>query len=521
MPDFTGTKDVRGYLRILWRWKVLILVVFLIPPIIAFLLEQGKPSVYRSTALVGINQATVNGSSFGGGGSFSTTNVTAIAELVTTTPVAQMAASLMHPPAAPGEIVGEVSATADPTTDFLTISALDRSPARAAAIANAFAHAIALNRQASALVEIRSAIRAVEAQLRGVPRKDITVRPGLVQQLGQLRASLATQGSDAAILQAATPSSTPAGPHPRRAIEIGLLIGLLLGFGAAALAEGADRRLRTPDDLEAMTDLPLLATISSSAFSDKLQTAPEDEEAFHMLRTALLYFVDRTLQSIVITSPGEQDGKTTVATRLALVAARAGQKVVLVDGDLRRAQVSAKLGLRGRPGLSTVLLEGAGIDDVLVEYDGAGGLEGRLRVLPAGPAPPDPASLFTSQKVQVVLRQLEAHSDLVIIDTPAALAVSDPLPLMRSVSGVVLVARMDRSSRQTIRRLQRRISSAHGRLVGVVATGVSSMLGYEQYTPKYYSHNGGDGGFKRAGRRLRGQSEPAAESGDRGATAPN
>jgi Mrp family chromosome partitioning ATPase len=96
--------------------------------------------------------------------------------------------------------------------------------------------------------------------------------------------------------------------------------------------------------------------------------------------------------------------------------------------------------------------------------------------------------------MQGILQELESQSDLVVIDTPAALAVSDPLPLMSKVTGIVLIARMNRSSRQMIRRLQKIIASAHGTLLGVVATGVSSGPGYEHYYAKYYSHNGNGSG---------------------------
>jgi succinoglycan biosynthesis transport protein ExoP len=511
MPEFTGHNDLRGYLRAVWRWKWLLLGFLVIVPAAAYVLESGKPKIYDASALVGINQATVGPS---GGGSFSTSNVTAIAQLVTTSPVASAAADLMHPPANASEIASEVTATGDPSTNFLTIAVQDRSPTRAAAIANAFAHAMAANLQASAQKQINDAIGRITTQISVMRRKN-PARAGLEAQLVQLQENKATEGSQAAILQPATPPSSPAGPHVSRAVELGLIIGLLLGLGAVVLAESADRRLHSPDELEAATKLPMLSAIAPSAFSGDLDTGPQDEEAFHMLRTSLMYFnVDQNLRSVLITSAGEEDGKTTISTRLAIAACRAGHDVVLIDADLRRAQVSRRLGITNSLGLGAVLARTEDLSRMLREYpiDDVGA--GRLRVLPAGPPPPNPAALISSGEMKNVLRQLEGEAELLIVDTPAALAVSDSLALVSSVSGVVLVARMHHSTRQTIRRLQRMIESAHGQLLGVVATGVTRGPGYDQYYPKYYTENGSAGhpvkGWRRwAPGRRRGRHKPA------------
>lgn len=498
MTQYSGTKDLRNYLRVFWRWKFLFLALVIAAPAAAYLAERGKPNVYRSSALVGVNQETVNTTILGNSGSFSTTNVTAIAQLVNTRPVARTAARLMRPRANPGQIIDEVSASGDTTTNFITITATDESPVRAAAIANAFAKAISVNRQAAAVAQLNSAIAGVKAQLAKVgsagtnastsqAAAQASTRAQLVQQLNLLRASRTTQRSDAAVLQAATPSGTPAGPHLRRTVELALLIGALLGLGAIVLAENADRRLRTPDDLEGMADVPLLASIPPGAFSKKLDTGPADEESFQMLRTALLYFnVDRTHQSVVVTSPGEKDGKTTVAVRLALSAARAGLHVILVDADLRRAQVAGRLGIDAEDGLGMVLAGHRTVDEVQLSFDPDTPGAGSLTVIPAGHPAINPAALISSPEMVRVLRRLEADADLVVIDTPAALMVSDPLPLIELGSGVILVARMNRSTRDKVRRLRKIIGSAHGNLLGVVATGVAHGPGYGYYASKYY-----------------------------------
>lgn len=488
MPEFRGQKDLRSYLRVLWRWKWLFLALLIVCPLVAYLLERGKPNVYQSSALVGINSETVNVSGLNNVGGFSTTNITAIAELVKTSPVADVAAGLMHPRADPGQIVGEVTASGDPTTNFLTITAQDGNPVRAAQIANAFARAIGFNQQRAAIEQIRSAIASTQAEISHLHRSSASLRPGLEAQLAQLRGAISTQGGQSAILQAATPNYTPTGPHLRRTVELGLLIGLLLALGAVVLAESADRRMRTPDDLEGITDLPLLGSIAPSAFGESLELSPVDEEAFQTLRTSITYFnVDQALKSVLITSPGEKEGKTTIAVHLATAAARAGSRVILVDADLRRAGVTQKMGLDSSTGLADVLSNQREVDDALVEVPLSEDAVGQLRVLPAGPHPPNPAALMSSNRMQELVGELERDADLVIIDSPAALAVSDSVPLMKSVSGIVLVARLNQSDQATVERLRQIVTSAHGQLLGVVATGVASGVGYGQYTRSYYA----------------------------------
>jgi Mrp family chromosome partitioning ATPase len=133
------------------------------------------------------------------------------------------------------------------------------------------------------------------------------------------------------------------------------------------------------------------------------------------------------------------------------------------------------------------------LEDALVDFrkDAAG--VGQLTVLPVGRPPSNPSALITSDEMKRAIRELESKADLVIIDTPAALAVSDPLALMRGVSGVLLVARMNRSGRQRVRRLQRIITAARGTLLGVVATGVTAGDRYEGYAYGYYAKAAANG----------------------------
>jgi capsular exopolysaccharide synthesis family protein len=488
MPEFTGHRDIRSYIRAIWRWKLLILVLVVGAPAIAYLMEHGKPKEYSATATVSLIQ---NGSVSTAGTVFQQGNVVAVAQVITTTEVASIAGRRLTPPQSASQAVSGVSASGDPTTNFITITAVKSSPTDAANVANAFAAALNVDGFQQTRANLVQQIRTTRAQLAHISKTSANYAT-LEASLQSYEQQLAAPNDVVNSIQSAAPNSTPVGPHTRRAVELGLVIGILLAAAAVMLLDSADRRLRSPDELEEFTKLPLLAAIPPSAFNNELETTPVDAEAFQTLRTSLTYFtVDTRLKSVLITSPGEQEGKSTVAVRLALAAAHAGLDVVLVDADMRRAGATEKLGVNTQVGLGLALAEQRPVESVLITWPLPSDAAGRLRVLPAGPPPPNPAALISSGAMRDLVRTLESQADLVIIDSPAALAVSDAVPLMQDVSGVVLIARMNRSSRETVNRLQKIIVSAHAQLLGAVATGVTAGPGYEKYSQSYYAPTSG------------------------------
>jgi capsular exopolysaccharide synthesis family protein len=514
MPQPAEQNDFRAYARALWRWKWLMLAFLVVVPLISYVLEARKTKEYSSSTLVRPQAVSVDLSQFGGQ-SLGPQNIDALARLIKTTAVAAAAAKhLPNPPANSASLIGEISVVADTDTGFLTITATDPDPRRAAQVANAFARGITSNQVDQANTQIDATINRLQGQLNKLRPADPT-RVQLSQQLQQLRTLRGSQNANSAIIERAAPSASPVNHNTRRAIELGLVIGLLLGIGAVAIAENSDRRVRSPDDLEDMTGLPLLSAIPATAFDPAEDDDLRDEEAFQMLRGALMYFnVDQRLKSVVITSPGQEDGKTTVAVRLAQSAARAGRSVVLVDADLRRPHIGPRLGLHSPVGLGALLVGEADLDSTLFEIpvssegDSQITAQGSLRVLVGGTAAPNPSELLSSERMEALLGDLEQRADLVIVDSAAALAVSDALPLLRWTSGVVIVARLNRTTRAGIRRLQKIITSANGTILGVVATGAPTRFGYDGYGYGY----GDSRARKRADKQMR--KAAAAQSDD-------
>jgi capsular exopolysaccharide synthesis family protein len=385
-----------------------------------------------------------------------------------------------------------MSVTQEADPGFITIGVKDSDPRRAAAIANAMASALVEIRGDRARARIDTALSQLEQQIAGLSPSDSGGRRELSGALQRVRAVRTAQGYGAQVIRSARVPTTPVSPRPRLYAALAFVVALLIAVGLAFLLDRMDRRLRDPEDLATLTGTPLLGEVPSAAFSNRDST-PVVLEAFQTLRTNLTYFnVERPLKSILVTSPLQEEGKTTVATNLAKAMALAGKDVILVDADLRRPQIAPGLGDPRKIGLAQVLVGEANLDEVLGEakFDG-----GRLRILPSGAPPPNPSALISSDSMRALLTRLAEKVDLVVIDTPPMLVVGDAIPLVGQASGVIVVGRLGRTNHDAIRRLAEVISNAGGVLLGVVATNSKArgLYGYKAYEAYAADESGPNG----------------------------
>jgi capsular exopolysaccharide synthesis family protein len=295
---------------------------------------------------------------------------------------------------------------------------------------------------------------------------------------------------------------------------VGAVLGLLLGVGAAFLLDRLDRRLREPEDLSGVFRLPLLGVVpESDAYSRTggggrmgngngngngnhaagAGLPAREEEAFRMLRAHLRYFnVDRDVRTVLVTSAASGEGKSTVTRYLAQAAATMGTSTLLIEADLRRPSLGDRLGEERGLGLVDVLIGASSASEAIRSIGVATGVNGSTRraeldVLLVGSVPPNPAELIESRAMEELVEWAAERYELVLIDTPPLSVVSDAIPLLRKVDGVVIVSRLGDSTQDAAERMRERLASLGAPMLGVVANAYAERklesYGYA-YEPK-------------------------------------
>ncbi len=418
--------------------------------------------------------------------------------------VAQRTATALGGGQTPAGVAGEVSVSPEGQSDIVAVTAADHDPALAAKLANTYAQEFIAFRRDADRAKIAGAQQLVQTQLTQLARQgqrtgaNVASLQNRAEELGIL-ASLQT--GNAELVQPAQTPATPSSPRTKRNVGLGLVLGLLLGIAAALLLERLDRRIKDVGELEDLYGLPVLCDVPES---QALSSDPAGgihgfavTEAFSMLRARLRYFnIDREIRSLMVTSVGPAEGKTTVAQNLAAAAASSGStRVLLIEADLRRPRLAANLDLAGAPGLAEILTHGVSLPEVVQRVSLAPGDSGRaektLDVIVAGINPPNPAELLESEKMGDLLDRLAAIYDLVILDTPPAGLIADAIPLMSRVGGVVIVSSIGTSTRDGAAKFRHQLTRLDAPLLGVIANRVKQRRG-DRYYGGYGSYYTGE-----------------------------
>lgn len=271
------------------------------------------------------------------------------------------------------------------------------------------------------------------------------------------------------IMQPRVPAA-PSSPDVPRALAVGVMLGLLLGAGQALLRDLLNLNIRNERDLEPVTDVALLGMIPDGGPTPDgpldLAADPHGRraEAYRSLRTNLQFLgLDQGHRAIAVTSSIPREGKTTTSLHIAHTLAASGERVLVIDADLRRPKIASYLNVEGAVGLTTILIGEASLEEV-VQPHGTGGLD----VLASGPIPPNPAELLGHPRMARLVAEASSRYDTVIIDSPPLLPVTDAAVLSRLADGMLVVVGAGRVKRPELANALASLERVDARVLGLV-----------------------------------------------------
>jgi succinoglycan biosynthesis transport protein ExoP len=408
----------------------------------------------------------------------------------------------------------DISAGPVGQTDVIRVRARSTEAKQAAAVANAYAEAYIDFRRKQAVgdlvaagEELQRKVDSLQAQIdpltqqvnaadpKGRGEVEARVRPQLdsllsqqalfKQKLDQLQVDAALKTGGAQLVTPATTPSTPVEPRPVRTGAVALVVGLLFGVGLAFLFDYLDDSIKAKEDVErAAPGVSVLGFIPAiPGWRDRQETrlislsdpSSPASEAYRSLRTSVQFLgLDRPLKTVLMTSPGASEGKTTTLANLAVALARAGQQVIVVCCDLRRPRVHEFFGLSNATGFTSVLLGETALSTALQPVRSSA----KLRLLASGPLPPNPSELLASDRAVELFDSLRRQADIVLIDAPPVLPVTDAAVLSSRVDATLLVATANVTTRKALGRAVEVLAHVDAPLVGTVLNGVDAEGGY-------------------------------------------
>jgi capsular exopolysaccharide synthesis family protein len=447
---------LHDYLRVLReRWIVILLAVLLcVSGAVSIYFLTPRTYTARLTMYVSSQGADTTQAAFQGA-QLSQDRVASYTELLTSYRVIGDVINRLSLPETPDELTKKVTASSKIDSVLLDVTVSDPSPQRATLIANAVGD----------------------------------VFPGLVAELEQPTTGGASPVVAVRVVNPAQVPDTPSSTSIFVMIALGAIAGLALGVGGALARNAIDTSIKTPEHLsEAASGAPNLGVIAFDAHVTRRPlTVHEDPhspraEAFRQLRTNLQFVdVDNPRKVMVVTSSMPSEGKTTTAANLAIALASAGSRVLLVEADLRRPRTADILGLERSFGLTNVLSGRIAPVDAIQTWGTA------FDFLASGPLPPNPSELLASRHMRLMLDELRQHYDLILIDTPPLLPVTDAAVVAPATDGVILACRYRETTRAQVAAATQALTAVSAPVLGTVFTMVptSGPHKYARYSTYY------------------------------------
>jgi len=331
---------------------------------------------------------------------------------------------------------------------------------------------------------------------------------GLLQRLKEAGISSGLRSSNIHVVDRARPPISPVRPRKSLNLMLSVVVGLALGCALALFNEYMDNSVKIPEEVEQLVNLPVLGIIPavSSVMSyaarrrplaqaavtngttSELATVSQPQsvvsEAYRALRTSILLSTSRHAPQLILISSGQpREGKTTTALNLAITLAQRGDRVALVDTDLRRPRIHRSFQMANDRGLSTFLTTQAAPEDLARPVRQVP----NLYVITSGPTPPNPAELLSSEPLEALFAELRRHFDFIVLDSPPAISVADSMILAAHADGVMLVVHGGVTTRETLKHTTKLMNSVNARVLGIVLNNVDvRSVDYKYYYSNYY-----------------------------------
>lgn len=497
---------LRDYLQMLRRRKWIVLQAIVIVPAIAIAISLHSPARYQSQAQVLLTHQSfaallTNAQDPISNQQLADRVASTQADLARVPPVVQRALAAV-PDAGLTELqlLRASSVTARQNADLLNFTVTARTPELAARLATAYAQAYTAYRHELDTTSLQRARRDVDtriASLRANKRGNSSLAAKLVETEQQLQTLETLQTSNATVVKLAS-LAPQVSPRPWRDGILGLVFGTLIGLGLALLIEALDTRVRSGEEVAERLGVPLLGRLPEPPRKLRERNAlvmleepyGQHAEAFRTLRTNIeLSNMEHEAKVIAVASALPSEGKSTTAANLAVAVARGGQRVALVELDLRKPILASFFGAHARPGVVDVAVGRVTLDRALIpinvatfvdEADVAGNKQPQLDVLIAGRTPPNPGEFVSSRRLANILDELRRSYDVVLVDTPPMLSVGDTLALSWQLDALMLVSNLSLTKRGELHELRRILALARCQILGtaLTAAGTDSSYGY-------------------------------------------
>ena len=509
--------ELKEYLQTLRKWWWVIVLCTLCAGIASFMVSSIMPPVYEARVLLVSNQLANTGivdySSLLGGQQV----IETYRELLKTRPVLETTITNLDLSDSPQNLAKRIEVSVIPETQLLELKVEDNDAQRAADIANEIILTFLLQRSAEQqFQEIESHEQAIVEQMEALEQaieqseakmEQLRASTGLLteEELAEMQDQQSRQRAtyasllaayldiramksrllDVAVAESAYPPSEPI--RPRKVLNTGVagLSGGMLACVMVFLLEYLNDTRESADDLRETLSLPSLGEIPfvrSWQTNGRASVQAKDwpiGEAFRILRTNIQFAnIDNTVRTLLVTSSGPREGKTSVIVNLGVVMAQNGRKVLLVDTDLRRSHLHRALGVPKSAGLTSLILQDADQHSCILETDVP-----NLYVLPSGPLPPNPSELLGSQRMARLIEELESFADVVLFDAPPVLACADAMVLASRVDGTILVIESRSTRRQAAVQALEMLHNVGAKVLGVVLNRVRVR------SSKYYHYS--------------------------------